>query len=252
MRFQPGTVVLAKRGSFKGVRDGLLNAIHTFNTTVIGYGAVLRMRKLEYMNRSSYTFGATRGGVNLFAAAQVKLLGLHVEDCGGDGLIVMREESSTQCAWHAAGYWPSCPPWSRDVEVVDCIFDRGYRTGLALISVVNMLVVNTTFSNTWGASPANGIDIEPDHPTFRLENITFTDVRCMGNSGAGLEISPTTLNSSSAPLSIWIDGLTIDGASSLPEPIDSTLPAKGNQTFRWGAGLAFTSHLYPQVRFHTR
>ena len=31
-----------------------------------------------------------------------------------------------------------------------------------------MLVVNTTFSHTWGAPPANGVDIEPDHPTFRL------------------------------------------------------------------------------------
>jgi hypothetical protein len=34
-------------------------------------------------------------------AAQVKLLGLHVEDCGGDGLMVMRLESSAQCGWHS-------------------------------------------------------------------------------------------------------------------------------------------------------
>ena len=48
-----------------------------------------------------------------------------------------------------------------------------------------MLMVNTTLSNTWGAPPANGIDIEPDHPTFRLQNISFEDVRCVGNSGQG-------------------------------------------------------------------
>jgi hypothetical protein len=30
------------------------------------------MRRLEYMDRGKYAFGATRGGVNLWAAAQVK------------------------------------------------------------------------------------------------------------------------------------------------------------------------------------
>ena len=34
-----------------------------------------------------------------------------------DGLLVMREESTTQCAWHEPGYYPACPPWSRDVEL---------------------------------------------------------------------------------------------------------------------------------------
>jgi hypothetical protein len=48
----------------------------------------------------------------------------------------------------------------------------------------------------------------------RLENITFRDVRCTGNSGDGFGISPTTLNASSFPVSIRIDGLLIDGAGS--------------------------------------
>ena len=96
VRFQPGVLILAKQGLFHGVRDALLNAVHTVNTTVIGYGAVLKMRRLEHMDRTKYAFGATRGGVNLWAAAEVRLLGLHVEDCGGDGLLVMRRESS-QC-----------------------------------------------------------------------------------------------------------------------------------------------------------
>ena len=121
---EPGAVVMAKAGSFHGVRDALLNAVHTVNTTVIGYGATLRMRRIDYMNRTNYAFGATRGGINLWAAAEVRLLGLRVEECGGDGLLVMREESANPCAWHEPGYYPACPPWSRDVEVRDCVFDR--------------------------------------------------------------------------------------------------------------------------------
>ena len=31
----------------------------------------------------------------------------------------MREESTNPCAWHEPGYYPACPPWSRDVEVRD-------------------------------------------------------------------------------------------------------------------------------------
>ena len=72
----------------------------------------------------------------------------------------------------AHGYseaWPLCPEWSKDIEVRDCIFDRGYRQGISVVSVVNMLVVNTTCSNSWGTGPSNGVDIEPDHPSHRLE-----------------------------------------------------------------------------------
>ena len=108
-----------------------------------------------------------------------------------------------------------------------------------------MLMVNTTLSNTWGAPPANGIDIEPDHPTFRLQNISFEDVRCVGNSGQGFEVSPATLNASSAPLSISVRGLYVSGAGALPEPANPELPAQGNLSYRLGGGIAFTSHLYP-------
>ena len=43
------------------------------------------------------------------------------------------------------------------------------RQGISVISVVNMLVVNTTCSNSWGTGPSNGVDIEPDHPSHRPE-----------------------------------------------------------------------------------
>ena len=62
-----------------------------------------------------------------------------------------------------------------------------------------MLVANTSFSNTWGAPPANGVDIEPDHPTFRLQNISFEDVRCVGNSGQGFEVSTGPNRPSAVP-----------------------------------------------------
>ena len=61
---------------------------------------------------------------------------------------------------------------------------------MSVISAADMLVLNTTFSNTNGTSPQHGVDLEPDSSTepsnpLRLENLTFRDCRAINNSGAG-------------------------------------------------------------------
>ena len=48
---------------------------------------------------------------------------------------------------------------SRDIFVRDCVFDRNYRQGLSVISVINLQVERCTFSNTNGTDPQAGESI---------------------------------------------------------------------------------------------
>ena len=62
-----------------------------------------------------------------------------------------------------------------------------------VISAQNLLVINTTFSNTNGTPPASGVDLEPDpstgpnaaHDLLRLTNLTFRDCLAANNQGNG-------------------------------------------------------------------
>ena len=60
--------------------------------------------------------------------------------------------------------------------------DYGYND---VYIIINVAVINTTFSNTNGTSPAHGVDFEPDTPNQRLTNITFCDCTSINNQGAG-------------------------------------------------------------------
>ena len=63
----------------------------------------------------------------------------------------------------------------------------------AVISAQNLLVINTTFSNTFGTPPASGVDLEPDPSTgphspydpLRLTNLTFKNCLAANNQGDG-------------------------------------------------------------------
>ena len=42
---------------------------------------------------------------------------------------------------------------TRNLLIRDVILDRNFRQGMSVISAENMLVINTTFSNTNGTAP---------------------------------------------------------------------------------------------------
>ena len=48
--FEPGVMLLAKKGEFRGGGDSLLSAFDKEDITIRGYGAILRMRKTDYQH----------------------------------------------------------------------------------------------------------------------------------------------------------------------------------------------------------
>ena len=99
---------------------------------------------------------------------------------------------------------------------------------MSVISAADMLVLNTTFSNTNGTSPQHGVDLEPDSSTdpsnpLRLENLTFRDCRAINNSGAGFggyllhAVSPVTVRFENCSISgghsgWWFSTVSAKGA----------------------------------------
>src|SRR5208282_1342000 len=85
--FEPGVLILAKRGEFQGGGDSLLSAVGVSNLTLRGYGATLRMWKKDYQNLP-YKKAEWRMGIAIRGCRNVRVEGLRVESSGGDGFYV--------------------------------------------------------------------------------------------------------------------------------------------------------------------
>jgi parallel beta-helix repeat protein len=184
--FEPGVLVLAKKGEFRGKGDSLFTATDVSDLTMRGYGATLRMRKKDYQS-SSYEKAEWRMGIALHGCRRVLIEGLRVESTGGDGLYV---DGGSQL------------DWSEDVTIRNCVAHDNHRQGISVISAVNLLVENCTFSDTRGTAPEAGIDLEPDAPKQRLVNCVIRNCIFENNHGHGILVHLHPLNATSAPVSI--------------------------------------------------
>ena len=185
----PGVVILAKRGEFKNLQDSLFTARDISNLTIRGYGATLRMWKHDYQN-PPYKKGEWRMGIEVQGAKNVLIEGLRVEDTGGDGFYIDGGSSRL---------------WSEDITIRDCVSENNHRQGISVISAVNLTVENCTFSDTNGTAPEAGIDLEPDAPNQRLENIVIRNSIFENNHGHEMLVYLNRLDGHSAPVSILFD-----------------------------------------------
>lgn len=185
----PGVVILAKRGEYQSVQDSVFTATDVSNLTIRGYGATIRMWKHNYQN-PPYKKGEWRMGVSLRGVNHVLIEGLRVENTGGDGFYVDGSKNHL---------------WSQNVTIRDCISDNNHRQGISVISAVNLLVENCTFSNTSGTAPQSGIDLEPDAPNQRLQDIVIRNSIFENNQGSGMDVYLKQFNATSAPVSILFD-----------------------------------------------
>lgn len=201
--FEPGVLVLAKKGEFKGGGDSLFRATNMDNITIRGYGATLRMRKKDYQS-DAYERAEWRMGVAFSGCKHVLVEGLRVESTGGDGFYVGSSGPSR---------------WCEDVTIRDCVSHDNHRQGLSVISAVNLLVENCVFSGTNGTPPEAGIDLEPDSPNERLVNCVIRNCLFENNSGHQMLVYLKPLTNESEPVSIRFEncharmgspGMTLD------------------------------------------
>lgn len=183
--FEPGTVVTAKRGEYRGRGDSMFTAQDVENLTIRGYGATFRMWKQDYITGlvleqmgwhrwyGQYEKAEWRMTLAIRGSKNVNVLGLTLKDSGGDGIYVNGSKERS---------------FSKDILLRDITCDNHYRQGISVISTENLKVENCLFSNTWGTPPCSGVDIEPDKNEQRIKNVLFSGCKFIDNAGDGIEI----------------------------------------------------------------
>ncbi len=137
--FEPGVLVLAKEGAFRRITDAMFTVVRRKNIVFRGYGAVLRMRKMDYI-REPYEPGEHRHIFDIRASENIQVLGLRVENSGKDGVYIR----------------------GKDIVIRDVVADGNHSQGISVTHAENLLIENTVLKNTSGTSPMAGLDLEPN------------------------------------------------------------------------------------------
>ena len=104
-------------------------------------------------------------GILVWGGWRVRIEGVHVEDCWGDGVLIMRSENR----------------YAEDVVVTGIRAYGNRRQGISVVSARRVLISNVDIRRTQGTPPSAGIDLEPDSADFPNEDITIRGGYFSGN-----------------------------------------------------------------------
>ena len=151
-----GVTIRAKKGEFKGLGDWLVTIPRGVTNVVLrGEGkATLAMEKRDYQG-AGYAHSQWRHAVSIIGAKDVAVSNLTILASGGDGVYVAGNAANVR------------------LEDLDC--RDHHRQGISVISAVGLTVRRCRFAETRGTPPQCGLDIEPNGPRDRLEDILFED-----------------------------------------------------------------------------
>src|SRR5699024_2892437 len=131
-----------------------------------------------------------RHALTILGCGNIKVLGLHIESSGGDGIYIGRSGVyGTTKGKHPQSY-------SKNITIQNVVLDDNYRQGISVISVDWLLMDNVVMSNTGGTRPMAGIDFEPNRSDERLTNIVLRNCVTKNNKGGGYDIElsvPTSM-----------------------------------------------------------
>ncbi|QDU49555.1 right-handed parallel beta-helix repeat-containing protein [Gimesia panareensis] len=193
--FQPGVVILAKKGEFQSRTASLLNASLKQNIRLTGPGAVLQMRKADY-DAAPYEKAEWRNGLSLRSCSNVVITGLTIKETGGDGIYLGVAKRGVT---------------NRKITIRNVIFERNYRQGVSVISAEDLLIEDSVFKETSGTPPMAGIDFEPNHSSECLVNCVLRNCVAENNQGGGYLLYLPNLNRDSKPISIRFENCTSTG-----------------------------------------
>ena len=189
-----GVVIAARKGSFRGGGDCLFSAENQKEIAIIGYGAVIEMKKDDYQKKP-YEKAEWRHAISIRGCRGVSIEGVTIRSSGGDGIYVGRGTgNNTYC---------------ENIRVKNVLLDDHHRQGISVISVRNLLVENVKIYNTSGTLPRSGIDFEPNRRDELLENCIVRKCRIAGNRGPGILFSLQNLHPESHPVSIIVEDCSI-------------------------------------------
>lgn len=185
---EPGVVIAAKKGAFRGLTDCLLRGHKVSNVVIRGYGATLRMRREEYLS-SEYQVSEFRHALGIYTSRNVTVLGLTMENSGGDGIYIGPADDEVATA-------------SEDIVIRDCVSRFNHRQGMSLVSGKRVRIENCQFRNTKGTSPQAGLDLEPGGPRQSLMDIDIINCQSIDNEGSAYVVNVMRLDERSEPVKV--------------------------------------------------
>jgi hypothetical protein len=211
INFEPGVVVQAKSGTFLSNTKPLFRALSVDNVKLVGQGegadqATLSMNKDEYTDTNNY--GNQYGHIiDINGTSNYVVSGLKLTGAGGDGININGADYNNPALADKRTY-------SENGLIEDVTSDNNRRQGMSVISAKNLVVKDSSFTNTSGVAPSSGIDFEPDYNYQSLQNIQISNVNLNGNNGDGLTFALSNLDNSSPAVSIDVNGATLSGNNS--------------------------------------
>lgn len=92
-----------------------------------------------------------------------------------------------------------------NIKLNNIRMNENRRQGISIISVKKLTGNNIHISNTRGADPASGIDIEPNNKNNILQDINFKKLHTINNAGSGFIVSLKSYSNSINPISIKLE-----------------------------------------------
>lgn len=173
---EPGTVIEAAQGAFKGLHDSLIQVVNVENVTLIAEGATFRMRKADYMDPAKYTVSEHRHAIDVRGSKNVTIAGGTFADSGGDG-VFLGPLVIDDAAWaNGKRHWPNV-----NVTVRRATCDNNVRQGISVVACTGCIIEDCVLTRTSGLSPQAGIDCEPEYQD--PIDVTIRRCRSEGNRG---------------------------------------------------------------------
>lgn len=120
------------------------------------------------------TSGEWGMGIGLYECDTMLIKNIQISKCWGDGIVVGARSAF------------SAPGASKNVTILNVVSTNNRRQGLSIGKVNGVWVDSSSFTNTNGTPPQDGIDIEPDADT--AQNISIQHCELGNNVGNGVEI----------------------------------------------------------------
>lgn len=178
------TLSLAQGAILKAISNG---APHSSILKVVGVervnilGGTLVGDRAEHAGQE----GEWGHGLTISNAQKVIVEGVTAKECWGDGFYISSSSEVTFCR---------------------VVADHNRRQGMSITSGKGLVVRNSTFRNTAGTLPEDGLDIEPN-PGDTVDDVLITGCRFMNNAGFGIEVGVAASHTDRA----WITRVVLDG-----------------------------------------
>ena len=205
--FRPGVHIQAKRWSFHGATDCLLNIWNVANVTIIAHGATFTMWKQDYVNASLYEKAEWRHAFWISGSMVASSPwhghtpvhgpcdGITVE--GGDVSLTGGDAMQIECT---------------NVTVRRLYAHDNYRQGISILGASDSLFEDCILANTSGTGPGSGLQIEPWHAADVVHNVTIRRCHSENNQGSGFCVALGALNGTSHPTYVSIEDCTVSGS----------------------------------------